>query len=384
MKPFLEARLREVRAQSLHRSLREMTSAQGALITIDGRKLANFSSNDYLGLAADPELKRAAAAAIRKFGTGAGASRLISGNLEPCVKLERELCRFKRAEAALVFASGYAAALGTISSLLAPGDVVILDKLCHACVIDACRQSGATLRVYPHLNLGRLEELLEWASRNRSPGAKVLVVTETVFSMDGDIAPLDAIVRLKQKHGAWLMIDEAHAVGVFGKSGRGAAEHFGVEDRVEIAMGTLGKALGSAGGFITGSRLLIDFLVNHARSFIFSTGMPPASYAAAAAAIQKIRRAPALRKKLWDNIRFFCGRLGRPAVCPIVPIAVGAETRALEASRRLWDAGFFVPAIRYPTVARGRARLRISLSASHSKKQMEGLAQVLETVSGSW
>jgi 8-amino-7-oxononanoate synthase len=378
MKKFLETRLKEVRAQNLHRSLRQMASAQGALITIDGRRLHNFSSNDYLGLAADPELKGAAAAAIRKFGTGAGASRLISGNLEPCAKLECDLARFKRAEAALVFASGYAAALGTITSLVGPGDVVILDKLCHACIIDACRQSGATVRVYPHLNLKKLRDLLAWASRNKRLNSNVLIVTETVFSMDGDVAPLADIADLKNAHGAWLMIDEAHATGVFGKTGRGLAEHFGVENEIEVTMGTLGKALGSAGGYINGSRALIDFLVNHARSFIFSTGMPPASYAAASAALKKIRQSPALRKKLWDNVAFFCARLGRKPISPIVPIQIGAEARTLEVSRKLWEAGFFVPAIRYPTVARGRARLRISISAAHSKKQLEQLIRQLQ------
>ena len=380
MKAFLEKRLEETRRQNLHRTLREITSGQGPVITVSGRRLHNFSSNDYLGLAANPALKRAAAAAVRKFGTGAGASRLISGNLHPCTELEEELARFKKTEAALVFGSGYTAALGTITSLIGPGDFVILDKLCHACIIDACRQSGATIRVYPHLNLKRLEELLAWASREKKLNSNILLVTETVFSMDGDIAPIDKIVELKNRHSAWLMIDEAHATGVFGKNGRGLAEHFGMENEIEVTMGTLGKALGSAGGYISGSRALIDFLVNHARSFIFSTGLPPAAYAAAHAALKMIRRSPSLRKKLWDNIAFFCKQAAREPVSPIIPIKIGDEARAVETSRKLWDAGFFVPAVRYPTVARGKARLRISISASHSKRQLEALARCLKEI----
>lgn len=380
MKAHLENKLREIRRQSLHRTLREIDSSQGPTVTVSGRKLHNFSSNDYLGLAADPALKRAASAAIQKFGTGAGASRLISGNLHPCTELENSLARFKKTEAALVFGSGYAAALGAITSLIGPDDFVILDKLCHACIIDACRQSGATIRVYPHLNMKRLEDLLEWAGREKDLNSNILIVTETVFSMDGDIAPLDAIVALKKKHNAWLMIDEAHATGVFGKNGRGLAEHFGVESEVEITMGTLGKSLGSAGGYISGSRALIDFLVNHARSFIFSTGMPPATYAAATAALKKISASAELRRKLWNNVEFFCKKLGRDPVSPIIPVEIGDEARALEVSRKLWDAGFFVPAVRFPTVARGKARLRISISAGHSKKQLEALAVALRGV----
>lgn len=377
MKAFLQNQLAGIAKQNLHRTLRQMQSAQGPIITIAGRKLHNFSSNDYLGLASDPALKAAATRAVQKFGTGAGASRLISGNLPPCAKLESELARFKKTEAALVFNSGYAAALGTIPALVGTGDVVILDKLCHACIIDACRQSGATIRVYPHLHVEKLEDHLKWAARQKHPKARVLVITESVFSMDGDLAPLDAIVELKRKYGAWLLVDEAHALGVLGKNGRGAAEHFGVEDEVDIAMGTLGKAFGSAGGCIAGSRELVDFLINRARSFIFSTGLPPAAYAAAGAALKKIRGSPSLRKKLRSNIELLASRLGRKPVSPIIPIEVGDESRALEISRGLWDAGFFVPAIRYPTVARGKARLRISISASHSRKQLEKLASAL-------
>ena len=380
MKKFLEHKLAEAKRQNLYRRLRKVESAQGPVVTVSGRRLHNFSSNDYLGLAADPELKKAAAAAIRKFGTGAGASRLISGNLGPCSHLELELARFKQTEAALVFNSGYAAAMGTIPSLLGPGDTVIVDKLCHACIIDASRQSGATIRVYPHLNLKKLEEHLAWANRSKDLNSNILVVTETVFSMDGDIAPLDRIAELKNKYRAWLMIDEAHATGVFGKNGRGLAEQFGVENEVEITMSTLGKALGSAGGTISGSRALVDFLINHARSFIFSTGLPPATCAVATAALKKIHSSPSLRKRLWDNIALFCKRLGRDPVSPIIPVEIGDEARAVDVSRKLWEAGFFVPAIRFPTVSRGKARLRVSISAAHSKKQLEELADQLKKI----
>ena len=296
MPPFadeLSQRLAALREQGLHRELRPVDSATGPHIEIGGKTFLNFSSNDYLGLASHPALKEAAIKGIEKFGAGAGASRLVCGSLAPFHELEETLAAFKKAEAALTFSTGYAAALGTITALAGKDDIIILDKLVHACIVDAAKLSGAKLRVFAHNDLDDLEDKLKWASENiQHPTSNIqhrkqtLVVTESIFSMDGDAAPLREIVALKEKYGAWLMVDEAHATGIIGKNGRGLADELGVSSRIEIQMGTLGKALGASGGFICGSRALIDFLVNRARSFIFSTAPVPAAAAAATAGIK--------------------------------------------------------------------------------------------------
>src|SRR6266498_1540964 len=276
--------LEALRARSLDRQLREITGAQGPEVEIGGRRLINFSSNDYLGLANDPRLREAAIAAISEFGVGGGASRLISGTQSPHVRLERALAKWKGTEAALCFSSGYAAALGTIPALVSKSDVVLLDKLCHASLIDGAKLSGAILRVFPHNHLEKLESHLEWAHREH-PGKNILIVTESVFSMDGDRAPLRELVELKKRFGALLMLDEAHAVGVIGANGRGLATAENLNEDVDVQMGTLSKALGASGGYICGSRNLIDWLINRARSFIYSTAPSPAIAAAALAAV---------------------------------------------------------------------------------------------------
>lgn len=361
----LRRELDQLRAAGLYRTLRTVVSAQGPRLVMEGREFLNFSSNDYLGLANDPVLKAAATAAIDRYGVGAGASRLVSGNLAPYDELEGKLAAFKGQEAALVFGSGYAANVGTITALVGEGDVVILDKLDHASIIDGARQSGVTLRVYPHRNLKKLREILEHAGKFR----RRLVITETVFSMDGDLAPLAEIVELKDRYGAWLMVDEAHTTGVFGRNRRGWAEEVGVEDRVDIALGTLSKALGCAGGFVAGSRTLVDFLRNRARSLIYSTALPPAVVAAASAAVDLVAGDEGRQRceRLWENIH----ALG--AQSPIVPVIVGDETKAMELSRRLYEAGLFAPAIRYPTVAKGKARLRVTVTAGHTAEEVERL-----------
>jgi 8-amino-7-oxononanoate synthase len=364
----LGAELDRLRADGLYRQLRIIASAQGARIAIGRRKFLNFSSNDYLGLANDPVLKRAAAAGVKRWGVGAGASRLVSGNLATYDELERKLAKFKRKEAAIVFGSGYAANVGTISALVGEGDVVILDKLDHASIIDGARLSGATIRVYPHRNLKKLEDILR-----QSRGARrVLIVTETVFSMDGDLAPLAQIAELKERYRAWLMIDEAHATGVFGKHRRGLAEATGLEDRVDITLGTLSKAFGCAGGYVAGSRTLVDYLRNRARSLIYSTALPPATVVAAAEAVDLVAgKEGALRQeRLWDNVR----ALG--AQSPIHPVIVGDERAAVELSGKLYRAGIFVPAIRYPTVPKGKARLRVSVTFGHREEEIERLLHV--------
>lgn len=374
----LGARLADLEKDGLRRSLKRVDSAQGVVVETGGRLLVNFSSNDYLGLASEPFLAEAARKALERFGTGSGASRLISGSLAPHAELEGALARWKGAQAALAFSSGYAAALGAFGALVGKGDVVILDKLCHACIVDGARLSGAVLRVFPHNNLERLEELLSWA-RRRHPKGRVLVATESVFSMDGDLAPLKDIVALKDRFGAWLFVDEAHAVGVFGRHGSGLVQQLGLAGQVEVQMGTLGKALGSAGGYICGSRTLVDWLVNRARAFVFSTAPPPAVAVAGAAAVawMSSTRAQTRRRWLVERMRLLEQVRGSVVRSPIVPVHVGDARAALELASRLAGAGFWIPAIRYPTVPRGTARLRISLSALHKDEHVLGMVEVL-------
>jgi 8-amino-7-oxononanoate synthase len=384
MSELFEEQLQALRARSLHRKLREIGTPQGPEVKIVGRDLVNFSSNDYLGLAADPILRQAAIAAIEEFGVGAGASRLISGTQTPHVILETTLAKWKRAPAALCFSSGYAAAVGTLPALASKDDVVILDKLCHASLIDGARLSGATLRVFPHNHLGKLESHLDWARREH-PDARVVVVTESIFSMDGDRAPLRELVELKKRFGATLLLDEAHAVGVVGPHGRGLAAELGVEEQIDVQLGTLSKSLGVSGGYVCGSRSLIDWLINRARAFIFSTAPPPALAAAASAAIRFLLsdEGEARRKLLWRRVVQFRKILpaggaafGNPGAA-IIPWLVGEEHRALDVAEALQREGFFVPAIRYPTVAKGAARLRITISAAHSALQIASLGEAI-------
>jgi 8-amino-7-oxononanoate synthase len=384
MSDLFQEQLAALRARSLHRKLREIGTAQGPEIQIVGRHLVNFSSNDYLGLAADPILRQAAITAIEEFGVGAGASRLISGTQSPHIALETALAQWKRAPAAISFSSGYAAAVGTLPALASKEDVIILDKLCHASLIDGARLSGATLRVFPHNHLGKLESHLEWAQREH-PEARVVIVTESVFSMDGDRAPLRELVELKKRFQALLLLDEAHAIGVVGTNGRGLASELGLEKEIDLQMGTLSKSLGVSGGYICGARSLIDWLINRARSFVFSTAPPPALAAAAAAAIHFLvsDAGEARRKALWHRIVQLRRILpeggavfGKPGAA-IIPWMVGDEQRALDLAQVLQREGFLVPAIRYPTVARGAARLRITLSAAHSEAQVASLGDAI-------
>jgi 8-amino-7-oxononanoate synthase len=384
MSEIFEEQLQALHARSLHRKLREIGSPQGPEVRIVGRELVNFSSNDYLGLAADPILRQAAIAAIEEFGVGAGASRLISGTQTPHVILETTLAKWKRAPAAICFSSGYAAAVGTLPALASKEDVVILDKLCHASLIDGARLSGATLRVFPHNHLGKLESHLDWARREH-PDARLVVVTESIFSMDGDRAPLRELVDLKKRFGATLLLDEAHAIGVVGPHGRGLAAELGLEEQIDVQLGTLSKSLGVSGGYICGSRSLIDWLINRARAFIFSTAPPPALAAAATAAIRFLlsEEGETRRKLLWRRVVQFRKLLpengaafGKPGAA-IIPWLVGEEHRALDLAEALQREGFFVPAIRYPTVAKGAARLRITISAAHSALQIASLGEAI-------
>ncbi len=383
----LEARLASLRAQGLLRELRRVDSAQGTRIQIRGKTLLNFSSNDYLGLANDPRLKQAAVRAIEKFGVGAGASRLVCGSLAAHHELEEALAGFKGTPAALSFSSGYATAVGTICALLGKDDVLILDKLVHACIVDAARLSGATLRIFKHNDLNDLEHILKWSAARKTHKANpnILIATESVFSMDGDCAPLRELVELKDHYGAWLLVDEAHAIGLYGERGQGLACHLGAAERIEIQMGTLGKALGVSGGYVAGSRTLVDYLVNRARSFVFSTAPPPAVAATATEAIQIVQSSEGgtRRQATWDLanlLKHAADAVGVKIASPdslIMPLMVGDETQAVELASALRERGMYVPAIRYPTVARGAARLRITLTAAHTPDNIAELVHAL-------
>ena len=383
----IDDELRQIREAGLYRSLRPLESGQGSAVSREGQVLANFSSNDYLGLSSSKALRDALNEGVEKYGAGSGASRLVCGSLPPHEELESEIASFKGTEAALSFSSGYATAMGSIPALLGKGDVIILDKLSHACLVDAARLSGATVRVYPHNHLDKLERLLRGAAEevalsSKSGGrrARVLVVTESVFSMDGDAAALREIVELKDRFGAWLWLDEAHAVGVIGPGGRGLAAELGLENRIDLQMGTLSKAVGLSGGYLAAKRDVISLLVNRARSFVYSTAPAPAIAHAAAESIRLVQSAEGdrLRARLWQVVGEWI-RLTKTEgeECPIAaifPVVIGDEERAMEVSQRLLDAGFLVPAIRYPTVARGSARVRVTFSAAHELGQIKILA----------
>ena len=383
----LSRRLAALREQGLWRELRRVDGVAGTTLETGGLRLRNFAGNDYLGLAAHPVLAEAAARAVRTFGAGSTASRLISGSLAVHHGLEEAVAAFKGTEAAIAFSTGHAAATGTIPALVGPGDVVVLDRLVHACCVDAARLSGAKLRVFRHNDPADLERILTWSAalpRTAAGGPRVLVVTESLFSMDGDLAPLRELVELKDRHGAWLMVDEAHATGVIGPGGRGLVAELGLTGRVEVQMGTLGKAIGSAGGFIAGSRALADTLVNRARTFLFSTAPVPAAAAAATAGLE-IAKSPegdALRERLRLNVAEVlsaASSAGFPTTSQtqIVPLILGDERRAVDFAAALRAAGILAPAIRHPTVARGQARIRLTVSAAHSPDDLALLAEAL-------
>lgn len=382
----LGQRLDSLREQNLLRALRRVDSPQSPKIDTDGKPFLNFSSNDYLGLANHPALKDAAIRALVTFGTGSGASRLVCGSLAPFHELEETLADFKKTEAALSFSTGYATAIGTICALLGRDDIIILDRLVHASIVDAAKLSGAKIRVFAHNDLSDLDDKLTWAkSQSKTHKSHRLIVTESIFSMDGDAAPLREITDLKEKFGAWLMVDEAHAAGIIGEHGRGLADKLGVAGRIEIQMGTLGKALGASGGYVCGPRVLIDFLVNRARSFIFSTAPLPASAAAATAAVKLIQSPEGQQRRvmLQKHIKALDTHLAAGGSNPagaIFPVILGSEDKAVAASLKLREQGIFVPAIRYPTVARGRARLRLTLSAAHSGSEVSTLIAALKSL----
>ena len=365
--------LRQLAAAGLLRSQRPLDSPAGMQVTREGRTLWNFASNDYLGLARHPQIEAALIEGVQRYGAGSAASRLVCGTLPPHRLLEDALAAAKQTEAAITFSSGFATALGVVPAIVGKEDFILLDKLSHACLVDAARLSGATIRVFPHNDLRKLERLLI-STRAKSPTARILIATESVFSMDGDLCPLREIVTLAEAHEALLLLDEAHGFGVLGEHGMGLAEQENLQPHITFQMGTLSKAAGLSGGYLAASRDWIDLFTNRARSFIYSTAPPPALAHAALASLALIQSAEgkSLRAKLQKNIALLS-----PHSTPIVPVILGSNESALAASSELEQSGFLVPAIRFPTVPRGAARLRISLSAAHSLDPVRLLASKL-------
>jgi glycine C-acetyltransferase/8-amino-7-oxononanoate synthase len=358
----------------LRRDLQTVQSEQGPTITLHDRPYLLFSSNNYLGLANHPALKKAAHAAIDRFGIGTGASRLISGNHLLFSKLEERLARFKKADASLIFNSGYTANLSVLPALLKRGDLVVADRLCHASLIDGSRLSGATLRVFRHNNSNHLEEIL----KRRPRGRRVLIVTEGVFSMEGDLAPLDHLVDLAERFDADIYLDDAHGTGVMGSEGRGTLEHFGIVSHPRVLqMGTFSKAFGSFGGYIVGSRTLIDYLILKARGFVYTTALPPVVVASNLSALELVQKEPERRERLWMlRSRLHQGLCGlglntMGSQTPILPVLVRENWTAIRFSKRLYEEGIFVPAIRPPTVPKGMSRLRFSVMATHTEEQID-------------
>ncbi len=379
---FLEETLTTLKEAGLHRRLRILESSPAPRATIDGRSVLLFSSNNTLGLSCHPKVIEAAVSATREYGTGAAASRLISGNLKLYTVLEEKIARLKKTEAAVIFSSGYATNLGTIQALAEPGDLILIDKLNHASIIDGCRLSGAHLRTYRHKNMSLLESHLA----KSDPARKTLVITDGIFSMDGDLAPLPEIHALTKRYGAMLMVDDAHATGVWGEKGEGTVHAARINDREIIQMGTFSKALGSLGGFVAGSKSLIDFLVNEARSLIYSTALPPGVLAASIAAISVLEEEPEILINYKKKLQFFKEGLTQLGYDPmgsethILPVRIGENEAAVGFAKALYEEGLFAPAIRPPTVPKGTARIRLTPMATHTEEDLEQALDILKRV----
>ena len=376
---MFEKELAQLEHKHLLRQPKAIDSYEGPRVTIAGKSYLLMCSNDYLGLAGHPSVMKAASAAMGRYGFGAGASRLVSGTSALHRELEDRIAQFKGTESAILFNSGYAANTGIIPALAGEGDVILSDSLNHASIIDGCRLSRARVAVYRHKDMVHLEDLL----RKSRAAARRLIITDGVFSMDGDIAPLPELVLLAGKHDAMLMVDDAHATGVMGRKGRGTAEHFGLEGRVHIQMGTLGKALGSFGAFAAGNGDIIDMLMNRARSLIYSTALPPAVCAASIAALAIVEQEPQRRDALWKNHERLSAGLRSIGISiggsetPIIPLVTGDSDKALRAGTRLFNDGIYAAAIRPPTVAENTSRIRMTLMATHSGEDIDAVIAAL-------
>ncbi|KAF0120445.1 MAG: 8-amino-7-oxononanoate synthase [bacterium] len=384
---FLKEEIERLKRLGLYRDMKRIVGHIDTTVSIDGKEVILLSSNNYLGLASHPKLKEAAASALTEYGTGACASRLISGNMEIHEELERKTAKFKGCQSAIVFPTGYMANIGVITSLAMEGDLILSDELNHASIIDGCRLSGAKIKVYPHKNIEKLKEILSQGNASSSKGSykRTLIVTDGVFSMDGDITPLPEILGIAMKEDALVIVDDAHATGVLGENGKGTAEYFGLTDEKLIHMGTFSKALGSMGGYIAGSKVIIEYLKNNARPFIYSTALPPSVCASSIAAIDIIENEPLTRKRLWENITRFrkgltnLGYNTMESQTQIIPILIGDASLTMEFARAIFQKGVYAPGIRPPTVPEGKSRIRTSLMASHTDEQIDKVLAVFES-----
>jgi len=383
---YLSEQMEELKKKGTHFRLRVLDDAQAPVCTYDGRRVINLASNNYLGLCNHPRLKEAAEKATRELGVGPGAVRTIAGTMKIHMELEEKIARFKNVEACVVFQSGFTANAGTVSAILGKEDFIVSDELNHASIIDGARLSRAKIKVFRHKDLAHAEELLR--EIENEPGHKLLI-TDGVFSMDGDIGPVDKLADLAEKYGAIMMVDDAHASGVLGRNGRGTVDHFHCHGRVDIQVGTLSKAIGAIGGYVCGSKDLIDYLYHRARPFLFSTSHPPSVTATCIAAFDLLESEPERIERLWENTRYFKKELGRlgfdiggvttPASeTPITPIIVGEGRRAMDFSRALFDAGVMATGIAFPTVPEGKARIRTIMTSEHTREQLDQALAILE------
>ncbi len=379
---YLGGELETLKQQNLYRHLRVLEDEQKAHTTFDRRSVVNLSSNNYLGLTTHPRLRARAIEAIEAFGVGSGSVRTIAGTMAIHMELERRLADFKKVEAVVVFQSGFTANAGTVAAILTRDDIVISDELNHASIIDGCRLSRATVKVFPHKDVGAARRIIE----GLPAGQRKLLITDGVFSMDGDLGPLPDLCALAEETGCIMMVDDAHASGVFGRNGRGTVDHFNMHGRVDIQVGTLSKAVGALGGYVAGNRNLIEFLYHRARPFLFSTSHPPAVAAACIAAIDVLMEEPQIIDRLWENTRFFKAGLERLGFntglseSPITPVIAGDSARAMKLSDRLFEEGVFAQGIAFPTVARDKARVRTIVTATHTREDLQFALDTFEKV----
>ena len=379
---YLSRELDALKQQGLYRHLRILEGEQSHTSTFDRRQVVNLSSNNYLGLTTDPRLRQAAEDAVRRLGVGSGSVRSIAGTMDIHMELERRLAAFKKTEAVVVFQSGFSANAGTVAAVLSKEDVLISDELNHASIIDGARLSRATIKVFPHKDVGAARRILQ----DLPAGQRKLLITDGVFSMDGDLGALPELCALAEEYGCIMMVDDAHASGVFGANGRGTIDHFGMHGRVDIQVGTLSKAIGALGGYVAGSKALIEFLYHRARPFLFSTSHPPAVAAACIAAIDVLEQEPQIIERLWENTRFFKAGLKTLGFntglseSPITPVIAGDGALAMRLSDRLFQEGVFAQGIAFPTVARDKARVRTIVTATHTRDELQFALDVFATV----
>jgi glycine C-acetyltransferase len=379
---YLGEELDSLKQQGLYRRLRVLEDEQKARTTIDGRAEVNLSSNNYLGLTTHPKLRQRAHEALDRYGVGSGSVRTIAGTMDIHMELERRLAEFKKTEAVVVFQSGFTANAGTVSSILSKDDVIISDELNHASIIDGSRLSRATIKVFPHRDVDAAKKILS----EIPPGPRKLLITDGVFSMDGDLGPVADLCAAAEEYGAIMMVDDAHASGVFGKHGRGTIDHFNCHGRVHVQVGTLSKAIGALGGYVAGSQNLIEFLYHRARPFLFSTSHPPSVAATCIAAIDLLLEEPQIIERLWENTRFFKAGLQTLGFntgisqSPITPVIVGEGALAMKLSDRLFEEGVFAQGIAFPTVARDKARVRTIVTATHTRDELQFALDVFAKV----